>query len=86
LLYNATIKHLGEYSHGRQIILLKSNCKTTSSAAVIANATRYMRYQSVQTALSGSSYILSDATRGLGVQTYNSARTALILPIFTRCR
>jgi hypothetical protein len=27
--------------------------------------------QSIQTALSGSSYILSDVTRGNGVQTYN---------------
>lgn len=78
LLYNATIKHLGEYSHGRQTNSTeRATAKTTSSAAVIANAaTRYSGTQSIQTALSGSSYILSDATRGLGVQTYNSARTA----------
>ena len=78
LLYNATIKHLGEYSHG-------ANSKTSIEAksvavapfVVAANAaTRYSGTQSIQTLLSGSSYILSDNTRGLGVQTYNSARTA----------
>jgi hypothetical protein len=39
--------------------------------------------QSIQTAQSGSTYILSDATRGLGVQTYNSARTAIPTTNFT---
>jgi len=44
---------------------------------VAANAaTRYSGTQTIQTTLSGSSYILSDTGRGNGVQTYNSARTA----------
>ncbi len=33
--------------------------------------TRYSGTQSIQTLLSGSSYILSDNTRGNGIQTYN---------------
>jgi hypothetical protein len=37
-------------------------------------AIRYSATQSIQTALSGSSYILSDVTRGNGVQTYNMKR------------
>ena len=78
LLYNATIKHLGEYSHGGRA---KSNSEAETVAAapvvIAANAaTRYSGTQSIQTVLSGSTYILSDITRGAGVQTYNSARTA----------
>ena len=78
LFYNATIKHLGEYSHGgKSVASNKKNTKNNDLAFVVANAaTRYSGTQSIETTLSGSSYILSDATRGLGVQTYNSARTA----------
>jgi bacillolysin len=72
LYYNATIKHLGEHSHGNAA---KSNAAKTATAKtlfVTANAaTRYSGTQSIQTALSGSSYILSDATRGNGIQTFN---------------
>lgn len=75
LFYNATIKHLGEYSHGGHSDATTSVVKT--SVVVAANAaTRYSGTQSIQTTLSGASYILSDTSRGLGVQTYNSARTA----------
>ncbi|RTY95986.1 M4 family metallopeptidase [Flavobacterium sp. GT3R68] len=75
LFYNATIKHLGEYSHGGHTKVTTPEAKT--SVVVAANAaTRYSGTQSIQTTLSGSSYILSDTSRGLGVQTYNSARTA----------
>jgi hypothetical protein len=47
-------------------------------AVVVANAaTRYSGTQSLQTALSGSNlYFITITARGLGVQTYNSARTA----------
>lgn len=80
LFYNATIKHLGEYSHGAKLESAKANLKETSNAKaaiVSANAaTRYSGTQTIQTTLSGSSYILSDGTRGNGIQTYNSARTA----------
>lgn len=78
LLYNATIKHLGEYSHGGHTKTTSETKKEDLAPAVIAAnaATRYSGTQSIQTLLSGSSYILSDNTRGLGIQTYNSARTA----------
>ncbi|KQW96151.1 M4 family metallopeptidase [Flavobacterium sp. Root420] len=79
LFYNATIKHLGEHSHGRSNVSGAKEQKNTASkiAVVAANAaTRYSGTQTIQTSLSGSSYILSDVTRGNGVQTYNSARTA----------
>lgn len=70
LFYNATIKHLGEYGHGNK----KSDSKSqkVTSAAVAANAaTRYSGTQSIETTLSGTSYVLSDATRGNGIMTYN---------------
>lgn len=70
LFYNATIKHLGEFGHGNK----KSDSKSqkVTSAAVAANAaTRYSGTQSIETTLSGTSYVLSDATRGNGIMTYN---------------
>ncbi len=80
LFYNATIKHLGENSHGRFISAAakEQNKNATSKMAIVAAnaATRYSGTQTIQTTLSGSSYILSDGTRGNGVQTYNSAKTA----------
>lgn len=75
LFYNATIKHTGENSHNPQSVIgKKAENPTTSAASILiaANAaTRYSGTQSIQTTLSGSSYILSDATRGNGVQTFN---------------
>ena len=73
LLYNATIKHLGEFSHGSKSSTDKKvENKNLATAFVAANAdTRYSGTQSIQTSLSGASYILSDATRGSGVMTYN---------------
>ncbi|MFE3871405.1 M4 family metallopeptidase [Flavobacterium sp. ZS1P70] len=73
LLYNATIKHLGEFSNGsKPSVDKKIENKTLATAFVAANAdTRYSGTQSIQTSLSGASYILSDATRGSGVMTYN---------------
>lgn len=80
LFYNATIKHLGEHSHGGKLESAKAKQEVSSNAKVAivaANAaTRYSGTQTIQTTLSGSSYILSDGTRGNGIQTYNSARTA----------
>jgi hypothetical protein len=35
--------------------------------------------QSIKTALSGSSYILSDVTRGNGVQTYNMKKELIMV-------
>jgi Zn-dependent metalloprotease len=75
LYYNATIKHLGEYSHAKRSVINGfgiPNTKAVKALYASGNAaTRYSATQSIQTALSGSSYILSDVTRGNGVQTYN---------------
>lgn len=73
LLYNATIKHLGEFSNGsKPSVDKKTENKTLATAFIAANAdTRYSGTQAIQTSLSGASYILSDATRGSGVLTYN---------------
>lgn len=73
LLYNATIKHLGEFSNGsKPSVDKKIEHKTLATALVAGNAdTRYSGAQSIETSLSGASYILSDATRGGGVMTYN---------------
>lgn len=73
LFYNATIKHLGEYSNGHKNDGSKTSKGLTNAVAFIAAnaATRYSGTQSIQTALSGSSYILTDATRGLGINTFN---------------
>lgn len=78
LFYNATIKHLGEHAHGSKSKSTNVNAKKlkddagSKMAFVAANAaTRYSGTQVIQTTLSGSSYILADATRGLGINTYN---------------
>jgi bacillolysin len=73
LLYNATIKHVGEDSHGRKsskgtnFDLFKKNMLVVAGTA----ATRYSGSQTIETTLSGSSYILSETGRGSGIQTYN---------------
>lgn len=68
LFYNATIKHLGEYSHGKA----ETNSGNQNKMVVPANAdTRYSGSQTIQTTLSGANYILADATRGNGVNTFN---------------
>jgi bacillolysin len=66
LFYNAIIKHVGTHAHGKK----ESTLSTTSIVAGNAD-TRYSGAQSIQTTLSGSNYILNDATRGNGVNTYN---------------
>lgn len=72
VFYNATIKHLGEYSHGNHNLAEKSDERIEKSLFVAANAaTRYSSAQTIQTVLSGSSYILSDNTRGNGINTFN---------------
>jgi bacillolysin len=73
LFYNAIIKHLGQESHGAKSTIAQNTALfKTANAFVVANAaTRYSGTQSIQTTLSGASYILSDATRGGGIQTFN---------------
>ncbi|MAM17627.1 MAG: M4 family metallopeptidase [Christiangramia sp.] len=71
LLYDAIIKHVGKYSHTSKSG--NSLTKTAASAALATGtaATRYSGSRNIQTSLSGSSYILSDNTRGNGIQTYD---------------
>ncbi|NRS87988.1 Zn-dependent metalloprotease [Flavobacterium sp. 7E] len=69
LFYNARIKHIEKYSHNKNALSTITDKKTSFVAANAA--TRYSGTQSIQTQLSGSSYILSDATRGKGIQTFN---------------
>ena len=72
LYYNATIKHLGKYAHKSKTCKTSNDKIETNSKFVSGNAaTKYSGTQSIQTLLSGSSYILSDNTRGNGVQTFN---------------
>ncbi|WP_281322964.1 M4 family metallopeptidase [Flavobacterium aestivum] len=75
LFYNATIKHLGEYAHSSSkttAVDTQKATQNTKTVFVAANAaTRYSGTQTIQTLLSGSSYILSDNTRGNGVLTVN---------------
>lgn len=75
LFYNATIKHLEEYSHANTTASKRAISKEATSESVAfataSAATRYSGSQSIQTSVSGSSYILSDVTRGNGIQTYN---------------
>jgi Zn-dependent metalloprotease len=76
LFYNATIKHLGEYAHGSKSKStnpkkLKDDASSKMAFVAANAATRYSGTQVIQTTLSGSSYILADATRGLGINTYN---------------
>ncbi|WP_395066026.1 M4 family metallopeptidase [Flavobacterium sp.] len=78
LFYNATIKHLGEHSNGKGLSGKNNldNQKKNTSLALANAALRYSGAQTLETTLNGSSYVLSDPTRGNGVQTFNSARTA----------
>ncbi len=71
LLYDAIIKHVGENSHSGKSC--SEALKKTSPAALATGtaATRYSGSRNIQTAISGSSYILSDNTRGNGIQTYD---------------
>jgi len=72
LFYNATIKHLGEFSNGISQSNPENLLTKKNAMVVAANAdTRYSGTQSIQTLLSGTSYILSDNTRGSGIQTFN---------------
>ncbi|WP_136669105.1 M4 family metallopeptidase [Flavobacterium sp. H122] len=73
LYYNATIKHVGEHAHGKAATQKSSiNLFKANSMLVAANAaTRYSGTQTIETSLSGSSYILSENTRGNGVVTLN---------------
>ena len=68
LFYNAIIKHLGKYSNNSTTAINK----TFATILAVANAdTRYSGSQSIETSLSGGTNILSDATRGSGIMTYN---------------
>jgi len=72
LFYNAIIKHLGKYSHGKSNAADNNTVRKSNATFIAANAeTKYSGTQTIQTTLSGTNYILADATRGLGINTYN---------------
>ena len=84
LFYNATIKHATHFGHTSDgLVLPKKNCghshaadnekAATALQKIVAGnaATRYSGAQTIETTLSGSVYILKDATRGSGINTYN---------------
>ncbi|MEQ3691531.1 MAG: M4 family metallopeptidase [Flavobacterium sp.] len=84
LFYNATIKHATHFGYSSSIFNKDSKCDTfltqeetkkiaTSFDALVSGtaATRYSGSKTIQTTLSGSSYVLKDATRGSGINTYD---------------
>ncbi len=72
LFYNAIIKHVGEHGHSKKINSGNLDLFKKQSMVVSANAaTRYSGTQSIETSLSGASYILSENTRGNGILTLN---------------
>ena len=77
LYYNATIKHLGEFAHGKSndVPIEKTPISNLNTTLVPANAaTRYSGTQSIETFNNGTAFILKDITRGNGVETYNLNR------------
>ncbi len=80
LFYNATIKHLDEYSNSsKNLVEVPHHNEATSyedfSLATGNAATRYSGNREITTRQIGSSYALRDNTRGNGVNTYNSNRS-----------
>lgn len=84
LFYNARIKHATNFGYSSSLYNKDTKCdafltkEETSKIATNFNvlvagtaATRYSGSQTIQTTLSGSSYILKDATRGSGINTYD---------------
>jgi bacillolysin len=84
LFYNATIKHATHFGYSSSLYNKNTKCDTfltqeetskiaTSFEALVSGtaATRYSGSKTIQTTLSGSSYILKDATRGGGINTYD---------------
>ncbi|WP_264560080.1 M4 family metallopeptidase [Flavobacterium sp. N2270] len=84
LFYNATIKHATHFGYSSSIFNKDSKCDTfltqeetkkiaTCFDALVSGtaATRYSGSKTIQTTLSGSNYVLKDATRGSGINTYD---------------
>ncbi|WP_170245874.1 M4 family metallopeptidase, partial [Tenacibaculum adriaticum] len=66
LFYNAIIKHAEKFGHGSEAKHVDKVNKTTTVATAFVSAiaeTRYSGVKNIETALSGSNYILSDASR-----------------------
>jgi Zn-dependent metalloprotease len=84
VFYNATIKHANNFGHSSfnpltkkakyipEVSTEKTKQLTNTLETLVAGtaSTRYSGSQSIETTLSGGSYILKDATRGSGVNTY----------------
>ena len=85
IFYNATIKHANNFGHSSfnpltkkakyipEVSTEKTKQLTNSLETLVAGtaSTRYSGSQTIETTLSGGSYILKDATRGSGVNTYD---------------
>jgi bacillolysin len=73
LYYNATIKHLGEFSHEHISEKIQNDTFCGSKSVFVAGnaSTKYSGTQLIQTLLNGTSYTLSDNTRGNGIETKN---------------
>ncbi len=85
LFYNAIIKHATNFGHGSAHLFNKDHsCVSNNTKEHVATLsksleflvsgtaqTRYSGTQSIETTLSGGNYILKDATRGNGINTYN---------------
>ena len=85
VFYNATIKHANNFGHSSfnpltkkakyipEVSTEKTKQLTNTLETLVAGtaSTRYSGSQSIETTLSGGSYILKDASRGSGVNTYD---------------
>lgn len=85
LFYNAIIKHATNFGHGSAHLFNKEHsCVSNNTQENVAKLsktleilvagsaqTRYSGTQDIETTLSGGSYILKDATRGSGINTYD---------------
>lgn len=76
LMYNPTIKHLGEHAHSVSSVAGSKEKKSILTMMAAGNAaTRYNGTRPIEARQTSRGFILQDATRGNGVNTYNSERT-----------
>lgn len=71
LLTNAIIKHADKLISSQKLENNSKKIEEAISLALGTAATRYSSSKPIQTKLIGSSYVLNDETRGLGIFTYN---------------
>ena len=71
---NAIIKHADRFKSNDEYMIKKNTRKEFSLEAMLATgtaATRYSGSQSIETTFSGENYVLTETTRGNGIETYN---------------